>query len=280
MSRLAIVGIFYDGYYDLWEDFLDLLSSNWDSCPYDIYIVNNEKELDFSIGHKVTVLHAGEDAEYSKKVQLALESIEADYYLLLLEDFLIQKRIQLDPLPKILDYMESNGVSYYRMQMPDFIRNGSKSLEPQVIDCASEYTVTCQPSIWKKDFLERCIGKRNYNAWVFEGIYCFSKDAHKKEFLEKCRVDYNNPLGLRHLAIQGKLLPNVYEDFVENGYRFKTQRKMLDKKTCNKIKVKQFIKRRSPAFIQKLCKSLFSGDSIVEKYKDDIAAEMNYLNIE
>ena len=42
---LAIVGIWYDGYYDIWEDFLELKEKFWKDCPYTMYIVNQTKEL-------------------------------------------------------------------------------------------------------------------------------------------------------------------------------------------------------------------------------------------
>ena len=33
-TGLAIVGIFWDGYYDMWEDFLELKEKFWRDCPY------------------------------------------------------------------------------------------------------------------------------------------------------------------------------------------------------------------------------------------------------
>jgi len=46
-TRLCIVGIFFDGYYDIWEDFLELFNRNWPDCPYPVYIVDGTKNLDF-----------------------------------------------------------------------------------------------------------------------------------------------------------------------------------------------------------------------------------------
>jgi hypothetical protein len=73
--------------------FSELFSSHWPDCPYELYIVNNEKELDYEKKYKVKVLHAGKEAEYSRKVQTALSKIDADYYLLLLEDFLLEVNV-------------------------------------------------------------------------------------------------------------------------------------------------------------------------------------------
>ena len=278
--KLAVVGIFFDGYYDLWEDFLELFSLHWPDCPYELYIVNNEKELDYDNKYKVKVLHAGKDAEYSRKVQIALREIDADYYLLLLEDFWLQVDILNDPIEHVLHLMRDNNICYYRMQLPEFSKKDAPMDGPTLIDSAAEYTVSCQPSIWEKEFLKKCIGSRNYNAWIFEGIYSYSQKAHTEEFLKKCRVDYSNPLGLRHLAVQGKLLPNVYNDFVKTGYRFRTKREVLDEKAYNKHLRKQWLKRNIPIRIQKILKKIIKTNSVVERYKSEIVDEMKFLGID
>lgn len=279
--NLAIVGIFYDGYYDIWEDFLELFSSRWENCPYPFYIVNNTKELTYEKKYNVQVIHAGEDAEYSRKVQKAINEICADYYLFLLEDFLIEFNLETDPLEDVIDYMYKNAVHYYRMQIPEFIDKKVCTLDgPVKIKQSDEYTVTCQPSIWKRDFIQKCIGNTNYNAWVFEGIYCYSQYAHSKEFLDKCRVDYRNVLGIRHLALQGKVLPSVYQDFVNNGYVFKNQRETLTEAEWRKHLIKVKLKNIVPLRLQQWFKSIFKTKSVVERYKKEIIQEMGNLDID
>ena len=286
-TKLAIVGIFYDGYYDIWEDFLELLRRNWPECPYPLYIVDGNKSLEFQNNYKVTVLHAGESAEYSKKVQKALEDIDAEYYLLLLEDFFLERPIGVDPLSDIIKSMENCGVSYLRMPMPEFLvgQNTKKYKQDAetgflFIPESDEYTVTCQPSIWKKEFLSRCIGTENYNAWIFEGIYTYSKSAHANEFLEQCRVCLSNPLGLRHGAVQGKILPNVYKDICSSGYEFKNQREILSSEQYKKHLRKQRIKGLLPRPLQKILKKVVNSESVVDRYQEQILETMKKMGLE
>ena len=286
-TKLAVVGIFFDGYYDLWEDFLELFQQRWKDCPYPFYIVNNEKKLNFEKKYNVTVLHAGKDAEYSRKVQYAIQTIDADYFLLLLEDFFVESNLERDVLESIIKLMEKEDYKYYRLQMPEFYGKGRKKRYTDKkypfltrIGSSEEYTLTCQPSIWEKKFLDECIGKENYNAWVFEGIYCYSKEAHSKEFLEKCRIDYNNPLKLRHGAVQGKLLPNVYNDFVESGYVFKTNRAVFSGKAYRTYLKKRRLKKIIPLRLQKLIKRFVHTESVVERYKEEIIYIMKKMRIE
>lgn len=108
---LAIVGIFWDGYYDMWEDFLELKEKFWKDCPYPLYIVNQAKNLNFQKKYDVTVIHAGESAEYSKKVQTALAQIDSDYFLLLLDDFFFSAEIQGAVFDETISFMKSKGVA-------------------------------------------------------------------------------------------------------------------------------------------------------------------------
>lgn len=280
--KIAIVGIFFDGYYDIWEDFLELFSEKWPDCPHPLYIVNNERDISFDKKYSVSVLHAGKDAEYSRKVQLAVKEIDADYYLLLLEDFFIQKKLAADALDSIMSYIEKNCIKYYRMNISDFQVQGAKkiSLGPERISEKDEYTLSCQPSIWEREFLKECIGTENYNAWIFEGIYAFSKRAHEKTFLDQCRVDFSNPLSIRHGAVQGKMLPTVYADFAAEGYVFKNKREVLDSDSYKKHLNKQKIKEILPLSVQRFIKKHMKTQSVLDKYKDDIQDMMKRMNIE
>ena len=157
--KIAVVGIFWDGYYDIWEDFLELKEKFWKDCPYPLYIVNETMDLQFSKKYEVTVLHAGDNALYSRKVQKALNEIEADYFLLLLEDFFFSKPLEKMVLNDVLCIMNEHNLSYMRMPMEEFkgSSKGSKFNGYNTIhniETNSEYTLSCQPSIWRKDFLK------------------------------------------------------------------------------------------------------------------------------
>lgn len=286
-TQLAIVGVFFDGYYDIWEDFLELFSRNWPDCPYPIYIVNGEKNLSYDKDYEVTVLHAGSNAEYSMKVQTTIKEIDADYYLLLLEDFFLEYPVKHNPLESILKSMVENNIYYLRMTLPEFLvlrkqdRYRKDALTGfSVIPPTDEYTVTCQPSIWKRDFLSQCIGTGNYNAWIFEGMYTYSKTAHTDKFLSKCRVDFTNPLGLRHGAVQGKMLPNVYRDIKRTGYEFKNKREVLNEKQYRKHLQKQRIKSLIPNSFQSIIKKFHKSGSVIDKYRDDIISQMKLMGLD
>lgn len=281
MARLTIVGVFYSGYKDLWVDFIRLLKRNWKDCSYSFVIISDtEDEINFE-GEKLISL--GAESEYSRKIQEAVKVIESDYYLLLLEDFFIGDKVDSKKIESILSFIVDNKIKYYSMPMKEFANNyKGKKIDKQrrKLSPKAKYTLSCQPAIWERNFLEKCIGEENYNAWVFEGIYTKSKKAHNEAFLEGCVVDLSNPLNIKHGALQGKMVPTTVDYFSGCGYCFNTKRKIYSRKKYFKEKIIIFCRGLMPYWMQKTVKKIIPMKSIVTKYNDDISLVMERMNLE
>lgn len=279
-KELAIVGIWYDGYYDIWEDFLELKEMFWHNCPYPMYIVNQTKELTFNKNYDVTVIHAGADSEYSRKIQTAVEQIDADYLLLVLEDFFFSRPVDTELLENALNIVKENKLDYYSMPLSEFMNvklgNPFKNYK-SVYDFNPdfEYTLSAQPAIWDKQFLKKCIGQGNYNAWVFEGIYLKAPKAHTKEFLDGCKVDMSNFLGLKHGALQGKMIPSLVRYYKRIGYTFKTQRSQLPLSAVFKHQIRSHIPVSVLAFLKKFIKN----KSVTSRYIAEIDKQISILKL-
>ena len=283
-KRLAIVGIFWDGYYDIWEDFLELKKKFWEDCPYPLYIVNQTRELEYETKYDVTVLHAGSDAEYSKKVQTALQNIDADYFLLVLEDFFFTRTLEGPVLNMQLDLMQKENLYYMRLPLKEFYSSfkGTKFKDYNNvlnIGANNEYTLSCQPSIWKKDFLMRCIGEGNFNAWVFEGIYAKSRMAHSLEFLSHCKIETSNTLSFVHGALQGKMIPQTMECINRCGYKMRNQRALLSASYYESYERKEKLKSLIPFSLLKLLKKIIRKESVLGKYDEEIDRQMKLMGI-
>ncbi len=283
-NKLAIVGIFWDGYYDMWEDFLELKEKFWKDCPYPLYIVNQTKEIEFKKKYDVTVLHAGEDAEYSKKVQLAIDAIDADYLLILLEDFFFSRSLSGGILDERLFIMKENNIKYCSMPLPGFYQDlmkkyGNRKDFMLEFNQNAEYVISCMPSIWEKSFLKSCIGSGNYNAWVFEAIYLNSKTAHKDPFLSWCRIDVGNKLGLLHGALQSKMIPTTLAYYQGIGYKMKNERPVMGKWSFFKHRLKSYVRITLPACVRVQIKKLIGGESVTDRYTEQAFEEMKRMNL-
>lgn len=276
--KIAIVCIFFDGYSDLWKDFINLKSLFWNSCTYPMYIVNNSKEIEYSSeGSEIRVLHAGNDAEYSKKVQVALAEIDADYYLMLLDDFFFTKKLDGSILDSVVDYMKKNSLEYYEMPMPGFRSlKVSRGKIKSLVDRRG-YTVSCMPAIWSKSFLKKCIGNGNYNAWIFEGIYANAEFADKNEFKQKCVIDYGNPLNLCHGALQGKILPSAKKKLRRCGYCITSPRPELSFVQASKYKLKTICRKLIPSRLLPVARKILHTSSIFDKYSTEIKMQISEM---
>ena len=283
MSDLVIVCPFYSGYKDLWLDFIKLFKKYWNNCPYDLVIVSDFNENDEIEG--VKVIAAGSDAEYSKKIQTALSQINSKYFLILLEDFFFSKTVCNNEFEKIVEYIKDNDVKYYSMPMSEFSGNyKGKRIEGnnrdlRTISPKAKYTLTCQPAIWDTEFLRKVILKSNYNAWIFEGIYTKSKEAHSEEFLAKCLANVGNPLNIKHGALQQKMIPDTVNYFKKNGYEFCTNRTTLSQKDYFKHKIKIFFISMLPYSVQNIFSRFVKKKTVVSKYENEIFEIMKKENV-
>ena len=117
-----------------------------------------------------------------------------------------------------------------------------------------EYTITCQPSIWRGDFLRRCIGNDVFNAWVFEGVYSKASFAHSETFLNGLYVDYRNVLCIYHGVLQGQFINKTADHFAKYGYQFNAKMPLMDKKTEMKHNIRKLMKGIVPQPVQKIIK--------------------------
>lgn len=275
MKKLAIVCIFFDGYEDLWYDFLNIKEMMWKDCPFHVYVVNDQKELKGDFGD-ITVLHAGKDAEFSKRVQVAVDNVEEDYFLILLEDYFFGKKVDTQKFIDLFNYISEQNLDYYTMPMPEFAgKKGPARLKVSdgvyKISKDREYLFSCMPSVWKKEFLKLCIGRENYNAWIFEGIYAKSDFLRDERFLDRCLIDHNNPLNLRHGALQGKLVPKTVRALNRAGYKFTTDRQKQPFKSVFIHQVKKFGHWVVRTFKLNFIAKMFKKKSVLNRFATEIA---------
>lgn len=226
LMTIAFIG--FDGYSDIWDDCIGLLHRFWPDCPYRVLFVNNEKEVTWN---GVEVLHAGKDAEWSRKVQLALKNSQTPYMCLLLEDFFIGSEIDTGNVCKTVQYIHDEHIRYYKLMSNRVLRNrnplykGEKFLH--VIQKSEGYGISLQAAIWEKRFLEELVGTENYNAWIFEFNQVKAAEGQSDVAHPGCVFDDRNILNIQHGVIQSKLLPGTIRYFKKQGIHLNIQREVM-----------------------------------------------------
>lgn len=274
-NELAIVGVFFDGYEEFWYDFFNLFFKNWEDCPYDIYIVNNTKNIkdDYIYRDRIHVIHAGADAEYSRKLHVAAEEIQADYYLFVLEDFFICKKIKTEMIGQILSMIIEDNIDYYEMPLPEFAGYDGKNYKDNnaIYEIGTDKTMlfSCQPAIWRKEFLQFILGDGdyNFNAWVFEGMFVVSETLRNDGILKYAVYDKRNPLEMVHGAYQGKVLRDAIMKTRECGYEMTNTFPKMKGKVLFKYKMKRSILKMLRFLGLYELRKIYK-DSVTNRYKE------------
>ncbi|MGT2846760.1 hypothetical protein [Streptococcus massiliensis] len=255
---LDIVFIGFDGYKDLWDDCMNLYNHFWEDRPYKTYFVNNVEEVAYE---DVTVLHAGSDAEWSKKVQIALANTTAQYICLLLEDFFVGKKIDNKLIATTLELIRDNDLRYFKLtNMSRAVKNSDPLYKNydylHVIPESDDYGVSLQAAIWERSFLEELVGKENYNAWIFEFNQVKKAQGKSDKPLEGCVFDERNILNLKHGVVQGKYIPSTVAYFQELGMPLHIKREVLSEYQYLKIMMRSKVKFMLPKRMRKPVKKI------------------------
>lgn len=228
-EKMTIAFIGFDVYADLWDDCIGLLHRFWDDCPYRVLFVNNEKDVEWD---NVEVFHAGKDAEWSRKVQMAIENCRTSYLCLLLEDFLVGSTVDTDKVKRTVKFISDEKLRYFKLvNMSRAVKNrdpvykGYRFLH--IIPKSDEYGVSLQAAIWDKEYLAELLGKENYNAWIFEFNQVKAAEGQPDEPNPGCVFDDRNILNLQHGVIQSKYLPGTIRYFKKRGIELNVEREVM-----------------------------------------------------
>lgn len=271
-NKMTIAFIGFDGYSDMWDDCMGLFHQFWKDCPYRVIFVNNEKDVSFE---GVEVLHAGKDAEWSRKVQAAIDATNTPYICLLLEDFLVGKEINTETVKEVVNLIEENNIRYYKLvNMNRAVRNRDplyKNIRGlHVIPESDEYGVSLQAAIWDKKYLLELVGTENYNAWTFEFDRVHEAKGLGDEPKIGCVFDDRNILELKHGVMQSKYLPSTIKYFDGIGIKLNVSRPVMTYRNYYRIRLQSKIKYSLPRGTREYLKKIMErfGYKFVSTVRD------------
>jgi hypothetical protein len=273
INNIAVLVIGYDGYSDLWEDFFNLFEANWHN-NLEKFFVNEKKEInDNNFFH----IKCGNNIEWTSKILRGLEEIKSDYIFLLLEDFFVGNKVNKDHLHELVNYISINDIDYMKLvdnNTINYMRFGNKVTKKKYLlklDNKIDYSLSLQPSIWKKSFLKELIGDTECNAWAFESK--LNSDKLKKAIEDKkLFFDTRNLLKIKHAVIQGKMIPSTVRYFKKKGYTLKTKRNKLNLFENIIFYIKKIISgvvsQQQKKYIKKALNKMFNYRFVTDKNKE------------
>ena len=270
---MTVVFIGFDGYSDMWDDCISLYCKFWEDCPYRTIFVNNVKDVHFK---GVEVFHAGKDAEWSRKVQIAIKESKTPYICLMLEDFLVGKQVNSTTVGKTIEFIKKEHIRYFKLaNMNRAVKNRDANYKNyrflHVIPKSDEYGISLQAAIWSKGYLSDLVGTVNYNAWIFE--FNRVKEAQGKSDTPNhgCVFDERNILNLQHGVIQGKYLPGTIKYFKGIGIDLNVEREIMSYVQYYKLRLISKGKHLLPRKMRKLVKKVLEkcGMKFVSTTRDN-----------
>ena len=216
---LTVVIDSFDGYSDLWPCFFAVFKKQWADCPYDVKLVSNYKEFD-----GIETITVGEETCWSDRTIKAIEQINTDYILLLLEDYLFGEPVKSENIENAISFMKKNKARYLRLtNIPKSRFYDGEGIFSLYAD--EEYAVNLQAAIWEKQFLLESLKKYSGNAWDFEIGFLRSAVRAEHTILEGCYGMSKDPLHVRNGVLKGKWFPKEIKYFTKQGVNVPWQKR-------------------------------------------------------
>lgn len=159
-----------DAYNVLWPSFSKWFFKNWKIDCDVVFVSETQKHPDFK-----TILTG--NLPWGHRNLIALSQIKSDYVFWLLEDYFLTREFNLEEMQSYLyDFIEKK-MDRLQLAPQGFHKNYNLGIEntfkPRFeyskISASHKYSISMQPSIWRKDYIFEVL-KKEYTPWEFELI--------------------------------------------------------------------------------------------------------------
>ncbi len=181
-----------DLYEDAWYPFFKLFEIQWPDCPYPL-VLNTETKKFNSPFIDITIFNSG-NIPWSDRVLNALETIESEFVLFLLEDFFLMSPVKKEVFDSALSLISENekiGVICFNPDIDAraWKTKGSYSNYFTELKKGSIARINAVAALWRKDFFVKIL-KRGESPWEFEANG--TKRGESCEELVLCLSDTKN----------------------------------------------------------------------------------------
>jgi len=178
-ERVTLLVPSCDRYADLWAPFFALLRRHWPDCPFRVVVGSNHLPCS-EAGAKALCI--GDDVDWSRGVRAMVERVETPAVLVVLEDFLLRRRVDTaEVLARVDDFFRLDA-AYLRMRPfpPPDVR---LARFPAVGECepGAPYRASMQAALWRREDLLALL-RDGENPWEFEVYGARRSDAFERGF--------------------------------------------------------------------------------------------------
>ena len=169
--KYAVLVLSCDKNSDLWPTFFQLFFKYWEDRLPKVYLGTNFAKF---YDDRVTTVNSKLIDNWSTELDIILEQISEDYVLMILEDYFIYKRVNVDSVELALNSMNTRNACFFRLACfpkkynllwpSTIVDQENKIFE---LNLNSEYLLNLQIGIWKKSVLKDLL-VLGESPWQFE----------------------------------------------------------------------------------------------------------------
>lgn len=238
---MAITVVSFDKYSDIWDVFALCLNRFWKERDYTTYLITNEAH---PVYEGIKIVKTGKEVSWSYRVRKALESIQEEYIMLLLEDYLISEDVSNGRVKKALKYMKDHNLDYLRIAPIPAIKNAKRSEFATPITPNMVYGVNLQAAIWKREYLLQILTEDNFSAWEIEARQKFGEPTRSDG---KCYATNGFVIHYLNGIIQGKWYIKTIESFASQGIKIPLgKRSVMTDKDMRRENIRNYLLHHIP----------------------------------
>lgn len=218
----------FDGYSFLWNTFFDIFNKYWADCPYPIYLVNNEKKINYK---NVEIINTGIEINWFNRTLKALKQIESDYIIFFLEDYFIGKKVDNSLIEQAVEFVIDNKINFYKFVDTPKTKQTYKDI-PYLgkIESNQRYAINGALAIWKRDYfievLENVVDGKT--AWDFEVFYANNSNNVKEKIdFDLMCSDKRDLFTYQNGLLKGKWIRKTLKHFKKNDVIIDTMGKEI-----------------------------------------------------
>jgi hypothetical protein len=148
IEKTALIVSSCDAFSDAWKPFFVFFDKYWADCPYEIYLISNEKKIPHN---RVKTICVGKDRGWAANLRIALETISADHVIYFQEDYFIRRRVENDEVADLVAVCEKTKAACLRLYPcpgPDLPFENYETIG--LIAPMAPFRVSLQCAIWNK----------------------------------------------------------------------------------------------------------------------------------
>jgi hypothetical protein len=197
---IPLVVLSFDGYRDLWDPFFAFFWKHWPDCPFRVHLTTNAMTYQ---DPRVVSLQTGPEVGWAARVRRALEMLDSEYVLIVLEDFLVLEPVDSAEILRLGRVAMEEQVACLRLA-PNPAPTRPVQGQPDLgwVLPGDPYRVTSQVAFWHTDTLLSFLDPA-YSIWDFE----FQGSVHGPVPTRPMWSRWKPAIQYRHCVEKGKWLP-------------------------------------------------------------------------